>query len=136
MRIWHRLHPGRDPLVRIYAGRAAWAAKQQATRHQATGAIAGEPVQVWLNDRGDLVPPVTETDATAVGVGVGTAGWLLAGYGSRRAPADRPRAVRPLPGHLGHWEPSVNGDWRGIVNYAIPYADAFSRRRPGSCLCK
>jgi hypothetical protein len=154
VRIWRR-HSGRDPLVRISdrleallpilvlvgavlalpvaasvgaeacAGRAALAAQQQATRHQAVvtaladappkatrhdataatgsaqvlvrwqhggtvrqepvsvedGTVASDPVPVWPNDRGELVPPVTETDATAVGVGVGTAVWLLSAMG-------------------------------------------------------
>jgi hypothetical protein len=56
--------------------------------------------------------------------------WVLLDVLSLR-PADAPRTVVPdgldmsgrAPGRLTGWFRSVDGDWLGIVDYEIPYAD-------------
>ncbi|WP_236005083.1 Rv1733c family protein [Amycolatopsis pittospori] len=42
-----------------------------------SGAVAGNEVRIWLDSAGSVVdPPVTPTDATSTGIGVGTGIWL------------------------------------------------------------
>lgn len=56
--------------------------------------------------------------------------WVLLEVLSLR-PTDAPRTTVPdgldmsgrTPGRLTGWFRSVNGDWLGIVDYEVPYAD-------------